>query len=199
MKLRVNESGNIGSIKSTMKREESRVRKASITAAKIEGYRLARELKGEMRASVPGGKKLHPLSVIRSGRLSGGRKPLSRMAITPRYATVTQGNTSKTMIGFLKIKLSKRWIQLADKHQDGFQVGADSPTPIGSTYRKMFARIGASIKNKKIAKYYFLRKSTKVLKTPARMIIVPFWKSHQTEAARNIKWNFERKMLGQRI
>lgn len=190
---------NSSEFKASLAKDAERARKASITAAKVEGYRLSKEMKAEIRSGSPGGSAMSPLSVIRTGKLTGGRKPLSRLAITPRYATINQSGESKTMVGFLSTKLSKKWIQIANMHQDGFFTSADAPTRVGSTYRKMFARIGGLIKNKAVARYYFLKKETKVIKTPARLVIVPFWRQHRTEAAININANFERKMRGERI
>lgn len=192
---------NERAFKDALQKDAEKVRKASINAAKVEGYRLAKLMKQEMKAGAPGGSGFSPLSVIRSGKISGGRKPLSSMAMAPRYATINQAEQTKTMVGFLSIKLSRKWVQLADKLQDGAQVSADAASPIGSTYRKLFVRIGASIKkrNPDVARYYFLKKSTTTLVTPGRMIIVPFWRAHQSEAVRNIISNFERKIRGERI
>lgn len=182
--------------------DAKRAKKASSAAAKVEGYRLMKEMKAEIKAGSPGGNTFSPLSVIRSGRLSGGRKALSRLAITPRYATIDQGEQSKTMVGFLSVKLSKKWIQIADRHQDGFETSADSFQWGGTTLRKRFARIGAALLKKKkpaLARYYFLKKATTTLRTPARMVIVPFWNEHRGKAIDNIVANFERKMRGERI
>lgn len=187
------------SFRDEMGNEAIKARKASMAAAKVEGYRLMRLMKDELRQAAPGGNTFSPLSVIRSGKLTGGRNPLSKMAFAPRYATVKQIEQTKTMIGFLSIKLSKSWMRLAEKHQDGFSVDPDSFAWGGTTLRKLFARQGARIKDKAVARYYFLRKSTKELKTPARMIVQPFWAKHQTESAQQIVSNFERKMRGERI
>lgn len=192
---------NSSAFRSGLERDAKRARSASSAAAKVEGYRLMKAMKDEIKAGSPGGNTFSSLSFIRSGKLSGGRMALSRLAITPRYATIDQGEQSKTMVGFLTVKLSRKWVQIADKHQDGFAVDADSFQWGGTTLRKRFARIGAALKKKNpaLARYYFLKKSTTKLRTPARMVIVPFWRKHQSEAITNIVTNFERKMRGERI
>lgn len=192
---------NSNAFRRALETDAKRARSASSAAAKVEGYRLMKEMKAEIRAGDPGGKAFSPLSVIRSGKLSGGRKALARLAIAPRYATIAQGEQSKTMVGFLSVKLSRKWVQIADKHQDGFSESADSFQWGGTTLRKRFARIGAALKKKNpaLARYYFLKKSTTTLRTPARLVIVPFWNKHQTQAVTNIVTNFERKMRGERI
>lgn len=192
---------NSAAFRRALEEDAKKAKRASSAAAKVEGYRLMKEMKAEIKSGDPGGKAFSPLSYIRSGKLSGGRKALSRLAITPRYATIDQEGQSKTMVGFLTVKLSRKWIQIADKHQEGFSESADSLQWGGTTLRKRFARIGAALKKKNpaLARYYFLKKSTTTLKTPARLVIVPFWNKHQNLAITNIIANFERKMRGERI
>ena len=196
MKIRFVRNGS--EFRQVMGREREKIRKAAIDATKIEGYRLMRLMKDEIRAGAPGGQAFAPLSVLRLGK-GKSRKALSRLAIAPRYATLGQGETTKVMVGFLTIKSSKTWVNIAKKHQEGFEVDADKLQWGGITLRRQFARRGAKIKDESIRKYFFLRRSTEKLKTPPRDIVVPFWKAHNQEALRNIQANFIRKMKGERI
>lgn len=170
--------------------------KAATTAAKVEGYRLMGELKKELKQGAPGGHQLAPLRHISKG--SYNRKPGARMAKAVRYATHGTDGNSKVMVGFLQIKSSNAWIRIAQAQQEGSSVGADKPTPVGSTYRILFRRIGSHA-SKRIQRYYFLRGATKQLETPARPMIDPFWLAHKAEAELNVKSNFNRKMAGERI
>lgn len=196
MKIRFVRNGS--DFRQAMGREREKIRKAAIDATKVEGYRLMRLMKDEIRAGAPGGQAFAPLSVLRLGKGSG-RKALSRLAIAPRYMALGQGETTKVMVGFLTIKSSKTWVNIAKKHQEGFEVDADKLQWGATTLRKQFARRGAKIKDESIRKYFFLRRSTEKLKTPPRDIVVPFWKAHNQEALRNIQANFIRKMKGERI
>lgn len=196
MKVRFVRNGT--DFRQVMDRERERVRKAAIDATKVEAYRLMRLMQSEIKAGAPGGQPFEPLSYIRLGKASG-RKALSRLAIAPRYFALGQGEITKVMVGFLTVRSSKTWVNIAKKHQEGFEVDADSFQWGGTTLRKIFARRGAKIKDESIRKYFFLRKETKKIKTPPRDIVVPFWRAHEMGVMPNIKANFERKMRGERI
>ena len=192
--------------------------KAGQTSAKVEGFRLHKVLKKELRSGAPGGRRLQPLRRISTG----GRKrnPMSRFAKAVRYRASEAVGNFAVQIGFLNwrvpgesknpdgtpyMRLSRRasgtnWIKKADMHQRGFSFSADKRSPIGSTYRQLFRRIGSSYgKRSLIRRFFFLKKSTKDLVVPARPMIDPFWTAHQLEASRNIISNFKRKMQGERI
>jgi len=183
---------------SSLNKSRETIRKAAINAAKVEAYRLTRELQREIREGAPGGEKFEPLTILR-GMGQKRFTPLKGLARVPKYAVMRKGSDTKIMFGFLGIKSSRKYSELATKLQDGFSTPSDSPTPVGSTYRKLFATIGGRLKSKAIKKYFFLRKTTVKLVTPKRMIIVPFWRAHRSEAEANVVSNFERKLRGERI
>ena len=85
MKIRFVRNGS--EFRQVMGRETEKIRKAAINATKVEGYRLMKLMQSEIRSGAPCGKPYSPLSVIRAGKLAGGRKPLTRLGIVPRYAT----------------------------------------------------------------------------------------------------------------
>lgn len=173
-------------------------KKAAETAVKVEGFRLRNVLKKKLRAGAPGGRQLQPLRRISTG--SRKRKPLARLAKVVRYQAKNDGQRFSVQVGFLLYKSSKSWLRIAARQQEGFTIDADARTPVGSTYRKLFACIGARYGQRSLTrKYYFLKKSTKQLVIPARPIIDPFWAAHQGEAGRNIVENFKRKLMGERI
>jgi len=95
---------------------------------------------------------------------------------------------------------SKRWRNLALMHQKGFS------REISARQRWWFIRRGSDlIKHSGVDREditqtpFFLKKTTKTFRTPARPIITPFWQAHQTAARANIRKNFKRKMAGERI
>jgi hypothetical protein len=172
-----------------------RSRRALSTALKIEGFRLMRVLKEEVRRGAPGGQPFAPLSYIAQwrGRRGGRDKPLARFATVVRYAA----DAEEVRIGFLnpargRAKLSKRWLNLARMHQEGFWHDMRPST------RKALPAIGQRAPAE-IRQYFHLRKSTRRFHTPARPVVVPFWRAHQAEALSNIRANFRRKIAGDRI
>jgi hypothetical protein len=102
------------------------------------------------------------------------------------------------MFGFLRIKSSASWLKIATRIQEGYATNPDAPTAIGSSLRKLWRKIGSDMRSAN-KKYFFLKKSTKELKTPARPIIEPFWAAYKADADRNITSNFNKKMRGDRI
>lgn len=197
MKIRFVSNGT--AFRQLMGRETEKIRKAAINATKVEGYRLMKLMQSEIRSGAPGGKPFSPLSVIRAGKLAGARKPLTRLGIAPRYATLGQGEQTKIMVGFLTMRSSKTWVNIAKKQQEGFDVDPDKLMWGATTLRKSLAKRGAKIKDAALRKYFFLRKSTKTLRTPARDIVVPFWSKQQATTAARIADNFRRIMRGERI
>jgi hypothetical protein len=187
--------------------------KAENDAVRIEGYRLMRLLRKEIRTGAPGGQRFAPLSMIRrtmlaraSGRL-GADRALAKMARAIGY-DVTDKSPFKMEIGFVGPASSATWRKLAKKHQEGFQTGADEQyfRKHNISIREYLAQRGSDVNHSLYGKkktlrrnVFFLRKSTKQLRTPARPIIEPFWVAHKLEAMRNIRENFRRKMRGERI
>jgi hypothetical protein len=177
-----------------------RAKKASGDALKVEGYRLMRELKEDLRQGKAGGSVFSPLTEIaKRMRKPINRKPLSKLATAIRYSAGLMGGNPTVSVGFLDAgtkKISKSWMRIAQKAQEGGE------TPY--TYEKRMALYAMGQRLKKrgdpAAKFFFLlRKSRDVFKTPPRPIIEPFWNAHWSETERNVLINFERKMRGERI
>jgi len=177
-----------------VKAENRRQKKALDTAVRVEGFRLMRLLKSEIRKGAPGGRKLKPLSFIARRRLHRGRnEPLRRLAIAVRYF-VADRDPLELHIGWAGPKVSKRWKHLAQVLQMGFTHGMSELTRAGL--------IGTGSRMSKRAKgrrYHFLKKTTQLFTTPARPIMVPFWQAYRHESLKNIAENFRRKMRGERI
>jgi len=180
--------------------------KAAEIATKVEGYRLMRILKKEIRAGAPGGRALAPLSEIAKRRGRGGnrrrnRSPLARLAFPVRYNTETRGGTFTFRLGFVNPNrgrpISKSWKRIAQAQQQGGSL------TLSEEGRKGLIRMGASLKRRSTtedaARYFFLKKSTRNLRLPARPILDPFWNTHEGEVRRNLERNFARKMAGERI
>lgn len=176
--------------------------KAAQTAVKVEGFRLSKELKDEIRSGSPGGRSFSPLSAIASMRRYGKNKsPLFRFAIPVRYRVNYQNGAMSMDIGFVDpskgARISKSWVRLAQLHQAGGKL------PVTEDMRKGLAAVGARMKrgkaNRSKAHVFFLKPTTTHVDIPARPIIDPFWDAHKHEAENNIALNFYRKMRGERI
>ena len=181
-----------------LKTESIRQEKAMNTSVKVEGFRLMRLLKKQVREGVTGGRKFHPLTFL--SRSWGGtskrlrpNKPLRRLAIAVRYFVKDQ-HPFDMRIGWTGPKTSKSWKRIAAKQQQGFTAR------MSQSRREYFMGMGARMGKRSVArKYMFIRKSTKRFKTPARPILDPFWQAEEHRAWRNIQRNFRLKMKGQRI
>lgn len=184
-----------------LEKKRSEAVKAENTALKVEGFRLRTQLQKEIRAGAPGGKQFAPLTYISRG-LHRSRmrpdKPLASMAKAVRYA-VTNHKPYTVKAGFIQPGsgyhgISKRWIALAEMHQQGFD------RTVTKKMREMFVRWGARLGTIEGGDTpFFIRRTTQKMKTPARPIIAPFWQSQQHKIRRNIENNFKRKMRGERI
>ena len=178
--------------------EGKRQEKALNTAIKVEGFRLMRLLKQQIRAGAPGGKKFDPLTYLSRawsgrGKRLGSNKPLRRLAIAVRYWVKDQ-SPFDMRIGWVGPKTSRSWKRIAKKQQEGFEHG------MPETRRQYFRSKAAGMSKRSVArKYMFIRKSTTKFKTPARPIMDPFWEAEEDRAWRNIRDNYRRKMQGQRI
>jgi hypothetical protein len=179
--------------------EGARVTKAMETAVKVEGYRLMKILKEQLRAGKPGGSELDPLTEI--GKRYGkpiNRKPLSRLAPVIRYGVERRGDGMVVGIGFIDYgskKLSKSWLRIAEEQQEG------AIRAISEERRKGIISIGVSLAKRKdaTARFFFLRETTQTAKIPPRPVIGPFISAHLKGSGRIIVSNFERKMRGERI
>lgn len=166
------------------------------TAVKVEGFRLTKLLKKEIRAGAPGGSALKPLSAIASKR-KRSKKILNKLALGVRY-DVTKKPDLAFKFGWVGPKVSKSWKRISQKQQDGFK------QQISNKQRRYFRFVGGSQKGRgkktaNVARVFFLRPETTMFKTPARPIMDPFWRANESAAVRNIKRNWARKMAGKRI
>lgn len=178
----------------TLKVEGKRQKKALDTAVRVEGFRLMRLLKAEIRKGNPGGRRFAPLSFIARRRMHRGRNtPLRRLALGVRYFLADR-NPLELHIGWAGPKVSKRWKYLAKVLQEGFVHGMDP-----DTRRLIISAGGRMTKRSKGRRYHFIKSSTQQFKTPPRPIMEPFWAAYRDDARKNIANNFRRKMRGQRI
>jgi len=183
-------------LQKTLKTESKRQEKALNTAVKVEGFRLMRLLKQQIKAGAPGGKRFESLSYL--SRLWVGtrlqpNKPLRRLAIAIRYH-VKDKSPFDMRIGWVGPKTSKSWKRIAKLQQEGFT------RPITPFMRRRIIEGGASLSKRRVArKYFFLRKSTTRFKTRPRPIMDPFWRAEKDRAWRNIQRNYRQKMKGEII
>jgi len=177
-----------------LKAESRRQKKALNAAVKVEGFRLMRLLKAEIRKGAPGGRKFTPLSFIARKRMHRGRNtPLRRLALAVRYF-VADRDPLQLEIGWTGPYVSRRWKHLAKIQQQGFTSGMTEGA------REGFISTGARLgRRAKARRYHFLKKNTRRFITPARPIMEPFWDAQRRDAWDNIRNNFRRKMRGERI
>jgi hypothetical protein len=191
--------------------------KAVNTAIRITGIRLKRMMQREVRGGAPGGVPFTPLSYIARRLWSRGRgeKPLRVLAGGIRY-DVPPVQPYTGAVGFVgpdsrdearearKVGLGRgirpeqissrliRWLALI--HQQGF---VRNITP---GFRRWIIRRGGQLGKVEGGNTpFFLRKETRVFRTPARPIIEPFWQKHQRDVRAEITRNFRKKMAGERI
>lgn len=191
---------------------DKKVEKARSDGIRVELYRLRNTLIKDIRASSVGGQKLEPLSFAARASSSGlkTRKPFTGLFSTQaapspgkgvvpvRYHEAEAGRRFE--LGFVDTKkeaLSKSWKYLMNLHQSGGTV------PVSESLRKSWRKRGAHWKKEsprsKLAKVFFLRKTTKSIKIPKRDMIAPFWTANKDTATRNIESNFDKKMRGEKI
>lgn len=187
--------------------------KAGETATRVRAFKLWEELAKEIRRGGAGGNTHSPLTAI-ARRYQGkfvtrkpftklhstsgaGQKAKTRGILPVRYNAGRVGGQFKAEVGFIDTKqgrLSKSWKEIAKKQQEGFTI------PATEKKRAFLARIASKFSGRsRLKKYFFLKKSTRQFKIPARPIIDPFWAAHRADAARKIIRDFERKMAGERI
>jgi len=184
-------------------------KKAGETAAKVEGFRLMKLLKAEIREGAPGGQKFSPLTEMAKIYSYGSRNrtPLKRLSIPVRYRVSRTSDEFAFSLGYMaqdiagsvksSNRISKSWARILQLHQEGGTI------PIDQDLRRALLIEGARLQKRKntrgAANVFFLKKSTMSFRIPRREIVDPFWRAHEGEAARNINRNFERKMAGERI
>lgn len=200
--------------------------KAGERAARAEGARLMQLMRAEIRAGAPGGKLFQELTEIslrwRGMGVRRKRKPMSRLAIPVRYWAdtapgggfmVSVGYQAKPVVsskGYVNVRnqLSRSWVYLATKLQGGHAFGAGELQASSDVHyfaanaRTRLFREGVAISARgriSAARWFFLKKSTKMLKIPERPIIEPFWHSRITESAVRVQQNFGRLLSGEKV
>ncbi len=164
--------------------------KALETAIRVEGYRLSKKLKQEIRAGAfTGGDEKSGIA----RKLSRQTTPLKKLATAVRYHVVKSPNF-QIHVGWTGPRVSKSWQRIATQQQEGFT------RPVTDRQASFLRSVGGGLaKRSKYRKYFFLKKTTKEMTTPARPIIAPFWRKHEAEAMARIKNNYLRKLRGERI
>jgi hypothetical protein len=172
-----------------------------LTAVKVEGFRLRNEMKKEINEGAPGGRKFKALTYlarglnIRTSRKIRMDRPLIRLANAVFYEVRSQTlNDFESAVGFKSKRTIPFLRRMAKLHQEGFQ------RPIKPALRRLIIKEGGrrgKIEGENTP--FFIKKTTKAFRTPARPIIDPFWDKHRTEALVNIRNNFRQKMRGKRI
>ena len=188
----------LSNLERTLKTENRRQEKAMNTAIQVEGFRLMRLLKAQIRGGYGGHKKFHSLTYLSrawtgKGKRLGPNKPLRRLALAVRYLVKDQ-SPFDMRIGWVGPRTSKSWKRIAEKQQEGFSGS------MSDVRRQMFRRKGARMSERSVArKYMFIRKSTTRFKTPPRPVMDPFWQAEKDRAWHNIRKNYRMKLQGKRI
>jgi hypothetical protein len=196
--------------------------KALNTAIRVKGYNMMRLLQRQVRGGSAGGRRFAQLSFI--ARVMGHRgknEPLKALSQAIKYL-VPRPDPIEFRFGFVgpttlremrdmgarpSQMISGSWKRIALAQQAGFEQPVDQGfirRGQRKSYGAYFARYGAGQLGKKRlqfsrARFFFLRKSTRSLRTPARPIIDPFWQAEQGAVVRDIRELFRRKMAGERI
>lgn len=184
-----------------LKRYDSRRREAGEIAVRVELFRLYEQLKQDLRSGTVAGTAFRPLRVVSRGTRAS-RKPLARLATAVRYQVKKDGDKKVFSVGFDGPQSSRTWRRIAHAIQDGREIDPDRTLLIRGTLRENFAYKGIALEKRgkdEIAKFYFLRASTKKLKLEPRPIVEPFWKANRSNSEKNIISNFNRKLRGERI
>lgn len=178
---------------------ESDSPRALKNAIRTEGFSLRMTLMAAIRAGKPApGSHLPELSLIARtlNRRSGirGYLPLLRLASAVTYDV--NDSLGEMRIGFTK--RSALWSRrAAEKQQAGFT------TPVTPEMRLMMLRRGTqrrfsrSWRGRRLGNPLILKRTTRVLKTPARPIIEPFWDHQKRSSLDRIRNNFRLIMRGQ--
>ncbi|MCF8094474.1 MAG: hypothetical protein K9J79_03845 [Desulfobacteraceae bacterium] len=178
-------------LEKSLKAESRRQKKALSTAIKVEGFRLRKVLKQEIRQQAPGGRQFEPMSMI-SRKRRRRKKPLAPLAKAVRYYIPRQ-DPVEMHIGWVGPKVSKSWKRIAEKQQEGFDID------VSRKQRRFLAEYGGEMDRSKYKPFFFIKSGTQEFDVPARPIMRPFWNAHETEAKRNIAYNYRKKLKGERI
>lgn len=181
-------------LKDALQKSEAKHHKALTLAMTVEAKRLKKKLKEEIRAGAPGGKRFAPLSMISRysrRRFRRQNKPLIRLA-DPIFHKVIRKWPYEAHVGWVGPLPSSNIKDLAKLHQRGFV------SSVANWQQRYFLAMGNRIRGGRV-RFFRLKKSTTVFRTPARPILAPFWQTHQSEAITQIANNYKRKLRGERI
>jgi hypothetical protein len=185
---------SLNGFQEALKRGQEKADKALNTAVKVTAFKAKNLLQKEIRSGGVGGQKTEPLSYI-ARRLWGrspNRAPLRALATGVRYA-VRSKKPYTMAVGFIPER-SGGWVNTARKHEKGFE------RTISPGLRKMIIDKGAELGSVDGGNTpFFLKKSTRKLKTPGRPLVKPFWDKYRDQFQAKIKKNFRAKMRGERI
>ena len=177
--------------------EHARYRKNQAFVTRREAFRLRNELKKQIRAGAPGGRRFKSLTRLarRKRGLKSWRadKPLRALA-APIFYHVRRNWPLEIAIGWTGPRVPENIKRIARRQQAGFTQTITDPTerffrhraeeiPERSPYRRLF----------------YLRRFKSMFKTEPRPVIDPFWKAQRRQAIINIRRNFRRKQAGYRI
>lgn len=177
-----------------LKSEQKEEKKALSTAIKVEGFRLIKLLRAQIRQGAPGGKRFVPLSFI--ARYESPRRrnrPLASLARMVRsYVPRTQD--PEFHFGWTGPRVSRSWKRIAEKQQEGFTARITDEQWAWLRRKSISKRVP-----KRYQIYFRIPIKRKTFTTPARPILDPFWEMSRETAWRNIKNNYIRKRRGERI
>lgn len=176
--------------------EKKRQHKALYWSVRESAAALRLQLKSEIRAGAPGGRRIEGLT--RLARRKRDRKswlpdkPLARLA-NPIFYQIRSQDPIQIAVGWTGQRGSGGIRRIAERLQEGFT------SPVSERRGRFFMHRGQEISDRSaFKKYFFLRKSTRQLTTPARPIIEPFWADEKAKAMADIRRRFRLKLMGRR-
>ena len=185
-----------------IEQERQRGVKAFETASKVEGYRLQKLLKADLKAGKAGPVTFDPLTEIAKAMgKPKNRTPLQKFARLVGYQSQRQDTKFFVWVGWLGLRRRGKFGLSASYERILTEMQAGKRFPVSEELRKKIREWGYGPSKRKSAeaKYFFIRQATTTFVLKARNAIQPFWDAHRDEAQRNVKSNFERKMRGERI
>lgn len=184
--------------------EEERKRgvKSFETASKVEGFRLMKLLKQDLKEGKAGPVRFDPLTEIAKAMgKPKDRTPYQKFARLIGYQSQRQGERFFVWVGWLGLRRKGRFGLSASYERILTEMQTGKQFPVTEELRKRIGEWGYARRRRKAAeaRYFFIRRSTTRFMLRARNAIQPFWDAHKAEARTNVARNFERKMRGERI
>lgn len=197
-----------------------RFRKAHDTAIRIVAYRRLKDLAREIRGGAPGGQGYAALSTLarfnfRNKSMMSSRKPFTGLHSTSvhqggflrglppiRYNPINGagGHLKEAEVGLTNRGIYPSgawWIRAGNVWQSGGKV------PVDEHDKRVLRWVGAEFKkrrpNSKLAKRFFLKKSTAHVKHEGREIIRPFWRKWRRPTIEELNQVFNAKLAGRRV